>query len=185
DPLLGHVKADPNMLEQVVLNLCVNARDAMPGGGNLTVETSNVYLDEEYASHHVGVESGEYVMLAVSDTGYGMDEETQSRIFEPFFTTKEMGKGTGLGLSTVYGIVRQSGGNVWVYSEVGRGTTFKVYLPRVDVGVREYRPRDSPEDGARGPETILLAGDDEMVRRLARGGVGVYGYRVLEAPRGG
>ena len=182
---LGSIKADPSQIEQVLLNLCVNARDAMPGGGKLTIETSNVYLDEEYASRHVGVGSGDYVMLAVSDTGCGMNDETLAHIFEPFFTTKEMGKGTGLGLSTVYGIVQQSGGSVWVYSEVGRGTTFKVYLPRVGEDAREYRRSASPEESARGTETILLAEDDELVRRLAREVLEMYGYRVLEAANGG
>ena len=182
---LGSIKADPSQIEQVLLNLCVNARDAMPGGGKLTIETSNVYLDEEYASRHVGVGSGDYVMLAVSDTGCGMDDETLAHIFEPFFTTKEMGKGTGLGLSTVYGIVQQSGGSVWVYSEVGRGTTFKVYLPRVGEDAREYRRSASPEESARGTETILLAEDDELVRRLAREVLEMYGYGVLEAANGG
>ncbi len=184
-PELGSVKADPGQIEQVIMNLAVNARDAMPRGGKLTIETGNVFLDEEYARRHVAVSSGQYVMLAVSDTGTGMDEETQARIFEPFFTTKELGKGTGLGLSTVYGIVKQSGGSIWVYSEPGRGTTFKVYLPLVGEGGQEYRRRDEVEEAVRGTETVLLAEDEEVVLRLAREVLETYGYRVLEAANGG
>ena len=184
-PDLGSVKADPGQIEQVLMNLAVNARDAMPRGGKLTVETQNVDLDEEYASRHVAVAPGPYVMLAVSDTGTGMDAETQARIFEPFFTTKEVGKGTGLGLSTVYGIVKQSGGNVWVYSEPGHGSTFKVYFPRVGEGAQEYRRGAEPEEVLRGEETVLLAEDEETVRKLAREVLELYGYRVLEAAGGG
>jgi two-component system, cell cycle sensor histidine kinase and response regulator CckA len=184
-PEPGSVKADPGQIEQVIMNLAVNARDAMPRGGKLTIETGNIYLDEEYARRHVAVSPGQYVMLAVSDTGTGMDEQTRARIFEPFFTTKESGKGTGLGLSTVYGIVKQSGGNIWVYSEVGRGTTFKVYLPLVGEAGQEYRRSDEVEEAAKGTETVLLAEDEEVVRTLAREVLETYGYRVVEAANGG
>ena len=176
---LGRVKADPGQIEQVIMNLAVNARDAMPDGGRITIETGNVELGDEYARQHVGVQPGPYVLLAVSDTGTGMDSATQARIFEPFFTTKAPGKGTGLGLSTVYGIVKQSGGNIWVYSEPGRGTTFKVYLPRVEntaEPVQVIRPAPG-----RGTESILLVEDEEAVRALAREVLEGYGYTVFEA----
>jgi PAS domain S-box-containing protein len=185
EPELGSIKADPGQIEQIIMNLAVNARDAMPEGGKLTIETSNVYLDEDYAKAHVAVIPGPYVMLAVSDSGTGMDQQTQARMFEPFFTTKEKGKGTGLGLSTVYGIVKQSGGNVWVYSEVGRGTTFKIYLPRVDEGVQESERSQEIIDDRQGSETILLAEDEEAVRTLARHVLEMHGYQVLEAANGG
>jgi two-component system cell cycle sensor histidine kinase/response regulator CckA len=182
---LGSIKADPGQIEQVIMNLAVNARDAMPAGGKLLIETENVSLSEEYAGQHIAVTPGSYVMLAVSDTGTGMDEKTKARIFEPFFTTKELGKGTGLGLSTVYGIVKQSGGSLWVYSEVGRGTTFKVYLPRVDENAQEYRQATDTGEVLQGTETILLAEDEEIVRTLAREILESYGYQVLEAANGG
>lgn len=178
---LGNIKADPGQIEQVIMNLVVNARDAMPRGGKLSIETSNVYLDESYARDHVAVDAGEYVMLAISDTGCGMDEETRQQIFEPFFTTKESGKGTGLGLSMVYGIVKQSGGNIWVYSEEGRGTTFKIYFPRVTAEAEEYKRSNGVIEAPQGSETILLVEDAALVRTLARQVLETAGYRVLEA----
>lgn len=178
---LGNIKADPVQLEQVIMNLVVNARDAMPKGGKLSIETANVYLDESYSQDHVSVVPGDYVMLAISDTGCGMNEETRQHIFEPFFTTKEQGKGTGLGLSTVYGIVKQSGGNIWVYSEEGHGTTFKIYFPRVTAEAEEYRRTANAHEVAGGSETILLVEDAEWVRTLARQVLETAGYRVLEA----
>ncbi len=182
---LGSVKADPGQIEQVIMNLVINARDAMPEGGKLTIETANIELDQAYANQHMTVQPGPYVMLALSDTGHGMDAETQARLFEPFFTTKEKGKGTGLGLSTVYGIVKQSGGTIWVYSEIARGTTFKIYLPRV-VDVLETPPLvPAPRsESARGSETILLVEDEEAVRTLAREALEEAGFQVLEARHG-
>jgi CheY-like chemotaxis protein len=178
------VKADPSQIEQVVLNLVVNAREAMPEGGHLLLETANTELDECYGQLHPEVTPGRYVMLSVSDTGHGMDEETKARIFEPFFTTKGPGQGTGLGLAMVYGVVKQSGGHIAVYSERGMGTTFKVYLPRVQgaalSGERHGGMRFMPP----GHETILLVEDENAVRTLARRVLTSCGYTVLEASQG-
>ncbi|HUK92063.1 MAG TPA: PAS domain S-box protein [Blastocatellia bacterium] len=184
DPKAGLVKADPGQIEQVIVNLAVNARDAMPTGGRLTIETANVYLDENYSGAHVGTRPGQYVMLAISDNGSGMDEKVQAHVFEPFFTTKHSGKGTGLGLSTVYGIVKQSGGNIWVYSEPGQGTTFKVYLPRVDAPPDSHAQIDLGDHELHGAETVLLVEDDAAVRQLAAVALREAGFTVIEASSG-
>jgi len=182
-PDTGRVKADAGQLEQVLMNLAVNARDAMPHGGKLTLETSNVDLSEGYAADHYPARPGSYVMIAVTDTGTGMSEETQAHMFEPFFTTKEKGKGTGLGLATVYGIIKQSGGFIWVYSEVGHGTTFKIYLPRVGESADLVKgPAPARARAAGGSETVLLAEDEAPVRAVARQVLERHGYTVLEAP---
>jgi PAS domain S-box-containing protein len=182
---IGAVKADPGQIEQVIMNLAVNARDAMPHGGKLTIETSNVTLDDNYARFHAPVQPGDYVMLAISDTGVGMDTDTQTHIFEPFFTTKGT-KGTGLGLSTVYGIIKQSGGYVWVYSEPGKGTTFKIYLPRISA-TGETMEAEAPAENAhpeQGGETILLVEDEPNLRGLTEQYLRNQGYTVLEAADG-
>lgn len=181
---LGRIKADQAQIEQVIMNLAVNARDAMPSGGRITIETENVVLDETYASEHISVQPGRYVMLSVSDTGFGMDQATLSRIFDPFFTTKEEGKGTGLGLSTVYGIVKQSGGTLWVYSHEGQGTTFKIYLPVVEEELELAAQSVSAEDLESWGETILLVDDNEAVRNALGDLLKVKGYVVLQADRG-
>jgi two-component system, cell cycle sensor histidine kinase and response regulator CckA len=181
---LDAARVDPNQLEQVIMNLAINSRDAMPEGGTLTIETANAKLDDDYAARHISVIPGDYVMLAVSDTGSGMTDDVKARIFEPFFTTKPAGRGTGLGLSTVYGIVKQSGGNIWLYSEPDKGTTFKIYLPAVqalpeDVG--KPAPAEAPRQGS---GTVLLVEDDEQLRRLTHRALAAQGYVILEADRG-
>ncbi|HEV7219456.1 MAG: ATP-binding protein [Terriglobales bacterium] len=182
---LGAVKADPGQIEQVIMNLAVNARDAMPQGGKLTIETANVTLDESYARFHASAAPGEYIMLAISDSGVGMDAETQSHIFEPFFSTKGA-KGTGLGLSTVYGIIKQSGGFIWVYSEPEKGTTFKIYLPRAvaDREAEVAQPTVSAQKISKGYETVLVVEDEPNLRRLTSDYLRNQGYTVLEAPEG-
>jgi len=184
DPALESVKADPGQIEQVIMNLVVNARDAMPTGGHITIETRNVELDQNYTQQHAEVVPGNYVMLAVTDTGCGMDETIKAKIFEPFFTTKEVGKGTGLGLATVYGIVKQSGGSIEVYSELGHGTTFKVYLPRLKREVSSSKSLPSSSLIPQGTETILLAEDEEAVRGIVRLTLESSGYTVLAARNG-
>jgi len=181
---LGAVRVDPGQIEQVITNLVVNAGDAMAGGGRLTIETANVVLDAEYARQHVGVAPGDYCLLAVSDTGCGMSEEVRARIFEPFYTTKDPGKGTGLGLATCYGIVKQSGGHIWVYSEIGTGTTFKVYLPRVleRPAVMPCREEDLPRP--HGTQTVFLVEDEPAVRSFASRVLREMGYTVMEAANG-
>ena len=183
-PKVGRVKADPGQIEQVILNLAINARDAMPKGGKLTLQTDNITLDAEYARQRPEVQAGDYVMLAVSDNGSGMTAEVQARLFEPFFTTKEMGKGTGLGLATCHGIIKQSGGHIAVYSELGQGTTFKVYLPRVTEKLAALAETDQSGDLPRGVETILLVDDEPMVRELGASMLGKLGYTVLTANNG-
>jgi two-component system cell cycle sensor histidine kinase/response regulator CckA len=180
-PDLGHIKADPGQIEQVIMNLVVNSRDAMPTGGKLIIETANAELDEAYCRSHPSVQPGSYIMIAVRDTGLGMDAKTQARIFEPFFTTKELGRGTGLGLATVYGIVKQSQGNIWVYSEIGKGTTFKIYFPRVDEPIQTMEIDRGKAESSRGSETILLAEDAEALRELTCALMETYGYKVLVA----
>jgi CheY-like chemotaxis protein len=179
-PDLGRVNVDPGQIEQVIVNLAINARDAMPRGGTLTVETSNVELDDAYAGKQLSLQAGSYVLLAVSDTGIGMSPETRNRVFEPFFTTKGPGKGTGLGMSTVFGIVKQSRGGIQVYSEIGKGTTVKVYLPRI----HEVAPVEAEHvqtHATRGTETILLVEDEDMVRKLVRVTLEREGYTLLDA----
>jgi len=183
---LGRIKADPGQIEQMILNLAVNSRDAMPHGGRLTLETRNVEVDEAYARAYEGVPMGQYVMLAVSDTGVGMDSQTQARIFEPFFTTKEPGKGTGLGLATVYGVVKQMGGAIWVRSEPGQGTSFDIYLPQVEAAVERPAPetRTALEAAPSGTETVLLVEDQDGIRVLVREFLQRKGYEVLQANDG-
>jgi two-component system, cell cycle sensor histidine kinase and response regulator CckA len=182
-PTLGSIKADQGQIEQVIINLVVNARDAMPHGGKVRIETSAVELSGEYSKKHLPQLPGSYVLLTVSDTGVGMDAETQARIFEPFFTTKEVGKGTGLGLSTVYGVVRQFDGHIWVYSEPGQGTTFKIYLPRTSQAPAVTKSNNRLASTIRGTETILLVEDEEALRELTRSLLADQGYNVLEAAR--
>jgi CheY-like chemotaxis protein len=181
NPKLRSIKADPGQMEQIIMNLVVNARDAMVAGGRITIETSNVELDDEYAARHASTVPGPHVMLAVTDTGCGMDAQTQARIFEPFFTTKDFGKGTGLGLSTVYGIVKQSGGSVWVYSEVGIGTTFKIYLPCANAIPEVAIPETHLKKIRQGTETILIVEDDVALLKVTQRSLEEVGYAVLPA----
>ncbi|MBU1056153.1 MAG: PAS domain S-box protein [Proteobacteria bacterium] len=183
-PDLGQIEVDESQIEQVIMNLVVNARDAMPEGGKITIETGNINIDEEYANAHVSVKPGSYIMLSISDTGVGIPKENQAHIFEPFYTTKGKGKGTGLGLSTVYGIIKQSNGNIWLYSEPGKGTAFKIYLPRVEKPVSEMERKAKATDSLTGSETILVVEDDEMVINFIIKVLKGYGYKVLTALNG-
>jgi signal transduction histidine kinase len=183
-PDLGRVKTDPGQMEQVLMNLVINAREAMPEGGKLTIETAKTVLDETYRRSHAEVKPGRYVMLAVSDTGSGMDDQTRSRIFEPFFTTKEEGKGTGLGLAMIDGFIKQSGGHIFVYSEPELGSSFKIYLPEVEDALSSASVPPAIDKTPHGDETILLVEDEPAVRSLARHVLQTYGYKVLEAARG-
>lgn len=185
DPHLGRVLADAGQLHQILMNLAINARDAMPGGGTLLIETKNVDLEDAYAEHHAGVQPGAYVRLNVSDTGIGMTKDVLAHLFEPFFTTKKPGEGTGLGLATVYGIVKQAGGSIWVYSEPGRGTKFTIYLPRIVSEVKPFQKTEAAPSSLRGNETILVVEDQELLRRMAASVLRSYGYRVLEAANPG
>jgi two-component system, cell cycle sensor histidine kinase and response regulator CckA len=184
DPLVGQIMADPGQIDQVIVNLALNARDAMPEGGKLEITTSNVDVDENIVAAHPGAVPGRYVLMTVADTGIGMDEKTLQSVFEPFFTTKEPGKGTGLGLSTVYGIVRQSGGWINVQSEVGQGTSFRIYLPRKDACPLPGLEASTTTKTLRGSETVLVVEDQEDVRRLAKTVLTTYGYHVVEAANG-
>lgn len=183
-PDLHNVRIDPGSFEQVIINLAVNARDAMPEGGKLTIETSNIFLGEDYGtSHGVTMAAGSYICIALSDNGVGMEEDVQKQVFEPFFTTKESGRGTGLGLSTCYGIIKQASGYIWVYSEIGRGTSFKVYLPRAGEEIDDS-PQPAEPKSLQGGETILLAEDDNQVRRIAMRALSQLGYQIIEASNG-
>ncbi|HEV2751358.1 MAG TPA: response regulator [Gemmatimonadales bacterium] len=183
-PDCAPVKGDPGQIEQVLVNLSVNARDAMPNGGRLMLETKNVDLDGDYPTERITIPAGRYVMIAVTDTGTGMDAKTKARIFEPFFTTKPVGKGTGLGLATVYGVVQQSGGYIWLYSELGHGTSFKIYLPRVDAAASEAAVEEPVAGALDGSETVLVAEDEEAVRQIIEKALDAHGYRVLSARDG-
>ena len=184
DPMAGHIKADPSQIEQVIMNLAVNARDAMATVGKLTITTANTTLGEEYLKHFPELSAGDYVMLAIADTGTGMSEEVKAHLFEPFFTTKPAGKGTGLGLATCFGIVQQNSGHINVYSELGRGTTFKIYFPRVQSALEPARVRTKPAEVAGGKETVLLVEDEPAVRELAAFTLREKGYTVFEAANG-
>ncbi len=185
-PGIGRVKADPGQISQIIMNLAVNARDAMPHGGKLSIETANLHLDEEYVRHHLGAKPGSYIMLALVDTGTGMDAATQQQIFEPFFTTKGIGSGTGLGLATVYGIVKQSGGYITVESEIGLGSTFKIYLPQVEVNKEGESASSESATGKmpKGTGKVLLVEDEQLVRTLVREILEMCGYEVLAARDG-
>jgi PAS domain S-box-containing protein len=180
----GNIRTDPHHIEQAIVNLAVNARDAMPHGGRITIETSNTRIDEAYAKTHMGVQPGEFVMIALSDTGHGMDSATRQKIFEPFFTTKPRGKGTGLGLATVYGMVKQSGGDIWVYSEPGQGTTFKLYFPRSNEPVSPLAVEEPARVLPDTAETLLLVEDEAQVRELEVTMLRQLGYHVLAAANG-
>jgi signal transduction histidine kinase len=184
DPELGQIKVDPGQFEQVIVNMAVNAADAMPSGGRFVIETKNILIDESYVHEHIQVAPGQYVLLTISDTGVGMDAKVKQLIFEPFFTTKEAGRGTGLGLSTCYGIVKQNGGYIWVYSEIGHGTTFKIYLPRVDAPVEDFARPSITQAIPQGTETILLVEDEAAVRQIAARTLRAQGYTVIEAANG-
>ncbi len=183
-PNKGMINADPGQVEQIIMNLTVNARDAMPNGGKLTIETENVFLDQNYIQTHYEMQSGPYVMMAISDTGCGMDQKTLSHIYEPFFTTKEPGKGTGLGLATVYGIIKQSQGHIWVYSELDKGTTFKIYFPRIIENKDQEEKEKIPQESLYGSETILVVEDETMVRNTICRSLREFGYTIIESGNG-